>query len=65
LRRRIFAGFWLETFQSFLDNLNESKSPLNPVLSKVNMGSVFEVGVDYHPLRDNPFLKLDNWEERG
>ena len=25
------------------------------------MGPVFEVGVDCHPLRDNPFLKLDKW----
>ena len=55
----------METFQSFLGDLNENKSLLNPILSKVNMGPVFEVGVDYHPLRDNPFLKLDNWEDWG
>jgi hypothetical protein len=35
----------LETFQSFLGDLNENKSPLNPVLSKVNMGPVFEVAL--------------------
>jgi hypothetical protein len=46
LQRRIFDGFWLETFQSFLGDLNENKSPLNPVLSKVNMGPVFEVALD-------------------
>ena len=56
----IFAGFWLETFQSFLGDLNESKSLLNPVLSKVNMGPVFEVALDYHPLRYHPLAK---WEE--
>ena len=50
---------------SFLGDLNENKSLLNPALSKANMGPVFEVALDYHPLRDNPFLKLDNWEERG
>jgi hypothetical protein len=38
----------LETFQSFLGDLNESKSPLNPFLSKVNMGTVFDVALDYH-----------------
>lgn len=35
----------METFQSFLGDFNESKSPLNPVLSKVNTGPVFEVGL--------------------
>jgi hypothetical protein len=45
LQRRIFAGFWLETFQSFTGDLNESKSPLNHALSKVNMGPVFEVAL--------------------
>jgi hypothetical protein len=29
------------------------------------MGPVFEVALDYHPLRDNPIFKLDKWEERG
>jgi hypothetical protein len=61
LQRRIFAGFWLETFQSFLGGLDENKSTLNPVLSKVNMGPVFEVALDYHPLRDNPIFKLHKW----
>ena len=53
------------TTTSFLGDLNENKSPLNPVLSKVNMGPVFEVGVDYHPLRDNSLSKLDKGGERG
>ena len=64
MQRRIFGGFWLETFQSFRGDLNENKSPLNPVLSKVNMGPVFEVALDYHSLRDNPRFKLDGWETR-
>lgn len=44
---------------SFLGDLNESKSLLNPVFSKLNMGPVFEVALDYHLLRDNPLSKLD------
>jgi hypothetical protein len=50
---------------SFLGDPNENKSPLNPILSKANMGPVFDVALDYHPLRYNHFLKLDNWEKRG
>jgi hypothetical protein len=65
LQRRIFAGFWLETFQSFLGGLDENKSTLNPVLSKVNMGPARTVAVDYYPSRDNSLSKLDEGEERG
>jgi hypothetical protein len=47
---------------SFVGDLNARKSPLNPVLSKANMGPVFEVALDYHPLRYHP---LSKWEEQG
>jgi len=33
----------LKTFQSFLGDLNENKSPPNPVLSKVKRGPVLSV----------------------
>jgi hypothetical protein len=65
LRRRIFGGFWLGTFQRFLGNLNESKSLLNSVLSKVNMGPALKVLIDYHLFRDNSLSKLDKGGKRG
>ena len=50
---------------SFLGDLNARKSPLNPVLSKANMGPVSKVLIDYHPFRDNSLSKLDKGGERG
>lgn len=57
--RRIFDGFRLETFQSFRFGLNESKSPLNRVLSKVNMGPVLKVLIDRSAGSDEG-IKIDN-----
>lgn len=58
MQRRIFAGFWLETFQSFLVDLNEKRSLLNPVLRGVKRGPVFEVALDHQPLRDCLVFRL-------
>ncbi len=58
-RRRIFAGFWLETFLCFLGDLNENKFLLNRVLSKVNMGPVLKVLIDRRAASDEG-IKNDN-----
>ena len=53
-----FAGFWLGSFQSFLGDLNENKSPLKPVLSKANMGPIFEVALVIHRSETGHILQL-------
>lgn len=58
-RRRIFAGFWLKTFQSFLGDLNEGKSLLNPVLRDVKRGPVLKVLIDRSTASDEG-IKNDN-----
>ena len=49
----------METFQSFLGDLNESRSLLNPVLRGVKRGPVLKVLIDRNAANDEG-IKNDN-----